>query len=104
MKEQDLKFSWMTITANVAAVSQKLVLDKVACYHRLYSFSSLEELHGRCTSKVPWQCSCIGKKITNTWLKDDIDLMEESPEGIQEIKRKLEEAMKKHRMEICSDK
>jgi len=48
--------------------------------------------------------SCAGRKIVDLRFADDIDLVEESASGIQEITKRLEKTAKKYGMEISTEK
>ena len=47
---------------------------------------------------------CAGRRIVDLRFADDIDLMEESENGIQEVTKRLEDASKKFGMEISTEK
>ena len=47
---------------------------------------------------------CAGRRITDLTFADDIDLMEESEQGLQDLTQRLEEASKKFDMEISTEK
>ncbi len=48
--------------------------------------------------------SCAGKRIVDLRFADDIELMDESEDGIQEITRRLDETARKYGMEISTEK
>ena len=47
---------------------------------------------------------CAERRITDLGFADDIDLMEESEQGLQDLTQRLEEASKKFGMEISTEK
>ena len=64
----------------------------------------LERIMGEALEGYEGGVRCAGRKLTDLRFADDIDLIDETAEGISEVTRRLEVAAKSYGMEISTEK